>query len=141
MVTLRRVSYIDTQMKEVWKTIKGQKGRYEISNRGRARRLPIFFERKTKVPIQRGYYREQITSGGRTSHGYRLLRIINGRNDYIHRFVAEAFIPNPEKKKCINHKNGIKDDNRVENIEWATHSENNEHAYRTGLKIPYRKHA
>lgn len=52
----------------------------------------------------------------------------------VHRLVAEVFIPNLDKKAVVNHKNGIKTDNRVENLEWLSSSENNIHALRTGLK-------
>ena len=61
--------------------------------------------------------------------------IKTGRKGYLaHRLVATAFIPNPERKPQINHKNGIKTDNRVENLEWVTNSENQLHAVKTGLK-------
>lgn len=68
-----------------------------------------------------GYLRVCIYSNGKV------------KDEYIHRLVATAFIPNPENKKFVNHKNGVKSDNRVENLEWCDGSENVNHAYRNGL--------
>ena len=69
--------------------------------------------------------------------GYRHV-IINKKNRDVHRVIAEAFIPNYNNLEQINHINGIKDDNRVENLEWCTRSDNLKHAFTNGLESPMR---
>ena len=97
---------------ETWKSVKNYENFYEISNLGRLKILKkekIVFFKPPKNSYVNVFLRNEKTS-------------IYTR---IHRLVAEAFIPNPENKACVNHKNGIKWDNRVENLEWVTYSENN----------------
>jgi hypothetical protein len=68
-------------------------------------------------------------------NGYTCVKL-NYKQIRLHRIIALLFIDNPLNKKCVNHINGIKSDNYVSNLEWCTHSENNKHAYRIGLKKP-----
>lgn len=69
---------------------------------------------------------------GTISAGYRVISISNGVHR-IHRLVASLFIENPENKRCVNHKDGDKNNNCVNNLEWNTHSENTQHAMDTNL--------
>lgn len=108
---------------EVWKNISGYAGMYQVSTLGSIKSFA-----RTKP---------RILKPGTGSHGYSfvILCINNVKNNHlIHRLVAEAFIPNLENKEFVNHKNGIKTDNRVENLEWCTREENERHAWATGLK-------
>ena len=73
--------------------------------------------------------------------GYQRVKLRDSKNNQkrseqlVHRLVAKAYISNPNNKLEINHKNSIRDDNRVENLEWSTRSENNQHAWTYGNKV------
>ena len=69
-----------------------------------------------------------------SNSGYRMVSAYTREPQYVHRLVAETWIDNPNDYPQVNHINGDKDDNRVENLEWVTRSENIRHSYRTGLK-------
>lgn len=106
-------------MVETWRDIAGYEGIYQVSNHGRV---------KT---------RKKIKTPQKNNRGYMTIMLYKndgGRHFLIHRLVAQAFIPNPENKATVNHKDGVRSNNKLDNLEWATYNENNLHMYKNGRK-------
>jgi predicted XRE-type DNA-binding protein len=118
---------------EIWKDIiiNGKITNYMVSNMGNILR------KEHTQPVWNRYqhanrtYPEKIIKQANDKDGYKLINI--GISRRVHRLVAQAFLSNPNNLPQVNHKNGIKSDNRVENLEWVSMSGNTRHAYDTSL--------
>ena len=121
---------------EIWKPIDGYDGVYEVSNMGRVKSD----DRKVWNYTKKGRILKSCDNG----HSYLYVRLTNGNREekhaYIHRLVAQAFIPNPDNLPEVNHKNFDKKDNRAENLEWVTEDQNKKHYVKSKrIKIAMQK--
>ena len=115
------------------KDIKGYEGQYAITEDGRVWSHP----REIVVKIGNKFLKPSVSS----STGYKTLTL-KLRNEHkthsIHRLLAQTFLPNPDNKPYVNHKDGNKINNSLSNLEWCTEKENSQHAWQTGLmNYPY----
>lgn len=114
---------------EIWKDIEGYEGFYQISNLGRTRSVD-------RIDSSGNRRKGRIRKPHFTKFGYALVNLCKEgkvKHFLVHRLVAIAFIPNSENKEQVNHIDGNKKNNRLDNLEWATRSENVLHALDTGL--------
>ena len=111
-------------MQEIWKDIPNYEGLYQVSNLGRVKSTPICKHKKPRIlkNIPRNGYFSVILCDGKTQ-----------KNVFVHRLVAECFVPNPENKPIVNHIDGNKSNPHFSNLEWCTQKENVRHAWKTGL--------
>ncbi len=110
-------------IKEEWKNVKDYRGFYQVSDLGNVKSFVNGEKMVPKYNVSKGYH-EVILCDPYTKKRKRYM---------VHRLVAETFIPNPNNKPCVNHIDGNKKNNCVNNLEWCTYGENNIHAIKTGL--------
>lgn len=119
--------------KEVWKVIPEYKN-FMASNLGRVKRKSYI----SKYGKYTRTLKEKIYSQSIVSNGYKRVSILD-KNKLVHRLVASAFLDNVKNKPCVNHLDGDKTNNKLENLQWCTYSENERHSYDVLGKVSWNK--
>lgn len=120
-------------MEEIWKPIKGYESFYEVSNLGRVRSLDRIA--KTKAGVIKPTKGKLLSLTLKNNYYISVMLCVKDQRKrfHVHRLVADAFVKKIPGKNLVNHINGVKDDNRFENLEWVDYSENAQHAIKTKL--------
>jgi hypothetical protein len=118
---------------EVFKDIPGWEGLYQVGSMGTVKSLP-----RTVVSCTGKVYNRKgkILKLRYSDDGYLKTSLSRDGKDFevgVHRLMALAFIPNPENKPMVNHLNAVRDDNRIDNLEWCTNAENIQHSFNLGI--------
>lgn len=115
---------------EIWKPVVGLEGKYEVSDEGNVRSVDRFI---TGIDGVRQHRKGKMLSVHYNHKGYNRVQLGKQGSIVVHQIVAKAFIPNPNNKPQVNHIDGNKENNSVDNLEWVTLQENMEHAKKHGL--------
>lgn len=128
---------------EIWKDIPGYEGKYQASSEGKVRSLDckITLRGRGGTIYTRNKKGKLLKPKFCKANGYLMFPIAGQKTMTVHRAVALAFWPNPANYREVNHKNGIKLDNRAMNLEWASSSQNRQHAFDNGLQELTRAHS
>ena len=117
-------------MEEIFKDVHGYEGRYKVSNLGNV--ISVNYQ-NTGIP--------KMLTPIKHHGGYLIVHLGANKIRMIHTLVAESFLPNDDGKKFVNHIDGNKHNNRLDNLEWVTTKENINHAIKTGLRDPHKNNA
>lgn len=122
----------ENKVREIWKDIKGYEGLYQVSNCGNVKSVKKTITRNNcKILIKEKILKKYIRQG---YYAVKLYKNKTKINLPIHRLVAITYLKNDKNKPCVNHKDGNKLNNNIDNLEWVTYSENTLHSYKNGLQ-------